>query len=43
VSAFFNPLTQERGDHTLMAIGCIGVSLLAIVYSVFHGFPLLFG
>jgi len=43
VSAFFNPLTQERGDHTLMAIACLGASLLAIVYSVFHGYPLLFG
>jgi rhomboid protease GluP len=38
-SAFFNPLTRERGDHLLMAIGCLAVSLLAIVFSVLHGLP----
>jgi rhomboid protease GluP len=43
VSALFNPLKQERGDHTLMAIGCLVASLLAIVFSVIHGYPLLFG
>ena len=38
-SAFFNPMTRERGDHLLMAIGCLAVSLLAIVFSVVHGLP----
>jgi rhomboid protease GluP len=39
-SAFFNPLTQERGDHTVMAVLCIGATILAIVASVFVGLPL---
>ena len=37
VSAFFNPLTRERGDHMLMAVLCLVASFLAIVYSVIHG------
>ena len=36
-SAILNPLTRERGDHLLIAIGCLVVSLLAIVFSVIHG------
>src|SRR6185295_18922141 len=38
VSAFFNPLTRERGDHMLVAVICLVASFLAIVYSVIHGF-----
>jgi hypothetical protein len=29
-----NPLTRERGDHLLMAVGCLAATLLAIVFSV---------
>jgi rhomboid protease GluP len=36
-SAFFNPLTRERGDHMLVAIGCLVATLLSIIYSVVHG------
>jgi rhomboid protease GluP len=36
-SAFFNPLTRERGDHLLMAIGCLVATLLAIALSVMQG------
>jgi len=32
-SAFFNPLTRERGDHLLVALGCLAATLLAIVFS----------
>lgn len=37
VSSFMNPLTRERGDHLLIAFGCLFVSFLAIAYSVVHG------
>jgi rhomboid protease GluP len=36
-SAFFNPLTRERGDHILAAVLCLGATLLAIVVSVLLG------
>ena len=36
-SAFFNPLTRERGDHMLVAIGCLAATFLAIAYSVIQG------
>jgi rhomboid protease GluP len=36
-SAFFNPLTRERGDHILMAVLCLAATLLAIVASVILG------
>ena len=42
VSAAFNPLTRERGDHVLIAIGCLVATFLAIVFSVVHGFPIVF-
>ena len=41
VSAFMNPLTRERGDHLLAALGCLLVSFLAVAFSVFHGLSLL--
>lgn len=41
MSAFFNPLTRERGDHMLMALAAIAVSLLAILASVWTGRTLL--
>ena len=40
-SAFFNPLTRERGDHLLIAIGCLAATFLAIAFSVVHGLGLL--
>jgi rhomboid protease GluP len=39
MSAFFNPLTRERGDHLLAALGCLGVSLASIVFSFFTPIP----
>jgi rhomboid protease GluP len=41
MSAFFNPLTRERGDHLLVALGCLVATLLAIVVSVVKGLSLL--
>jgi rhomboid protease GluP len=40
VSAFFNPLTTERGDHAVIAVLCMGATILAIVASIFVGLPL---
>jgi rhomboid protease GluP len=40
-SAFLNPLTRERGDHMLVAVGCLAVTVLAIVYSVLSGLGLM--
>jgi rhomboid protease GluP len=39
-SAFFNPMSRERGDHMLLAVGCLLATLLAILISVFKGFSL---
>jgi rhomboid protease GluP len=39
-SAFFNPLTRERGDHMLMAVICLAATFLAIAFSVFNGLAL---
>jgi rhomboid protease GluP len=36
-SAFFNPLTRERGDHMIAAVACLFATLLAILFSVVHG------
>jgi len=38
-SAFFNPLTRERGDHVLMAVVCLVVTLAAIAMSVLYVLP----
>jgi membrane associated rhomboid family serine protease len=40
-SAFFNPLTRERGDHLLAAIGCLVATLAAIIFSVVRGLGIL--
>ncbi|MFI5179305.1 MAG: rhomboid family intramembrane serine protease [Vicinamibacterales bacterium] len=37
ISAFFNPLTRERGDHLIGAFVCLGATLLAIVVSILTG------
>jgi rhomboid protease GluP len=39
-SALLNPLARERGDHLLIAIGCLVATLLAIVASVVKGLGL---
>jgi rhomboid protease GluP len=39
-SAFFNPLTRERGDHMLMAVVCLVATFLAIVTSILKGLSL---
>jgi rhomboid protease GluP len=39
-SAFFNPLTRERGDHLLAAIACLAATFLAILLSVWKGLTL---
>jgi rhomboid protease GluP len=33
-SAFLNPLTRERGDHMMIAIGCLVLTALAIAASI---------
>ena len=40
-SAFFNPLTRERGDHLLIAMACLAATFLAIAFSVLHGLGIL--
>jgi rhomboid protease GluP len=37
MSAFFNPLTKERGDHLLVAALCVGATFAAILVSVING------
>jgi rhomboid protease GluP len=39
-SAFFNPLTRERGDHMIMALVCLVATFAAILLSVFRVLPL---
>ena len=41
VSSFLNPMTRERGDHLIIAVGCLLVSFLAIAYSIVHGLGIL--
>jgi rhomboid protease GluP len=36
-SAFFNPLTREKGDHLLIAAGCLLLSFGSIILSVVDG------
>ena len=36
-SAFFNPLTRERGNHMVIAVLCVAATLIAIVVSVLTG------
>lgn len=40
LSALFNPLTKERGDHLLIAAGCLLATLLAIAASLYKGMSL---
>ncbi|MGE0451802.1 MAG: rhomboid family intramembrane serine protease [Vicinamibacterales bacterium] len=41
-SAFFNPLTSERGDHLLVAGALLLLTFVAIAISVFRGWSLVF-
>jgi rhomboid protease GluP len=41
-SAFLNPMTRERGDHLLIAIGCLVATVLAIAASLVTGWPIVF-
>ena len=41
MSAFFNPLTRERGDHMIVALVCLVATLAAIAWSVVSTLPLL--
>lgn len=42
MSAVFNPLTKERGDHMLVAVLCLAATFLAILASVWTAYPLIF-
>jgi len=35
-SAFFNPLTRERGDHMAAAFVCLALTVIAILLSIFR-------
>jgi membrane associated rhomboid family serine protease len=39
-SAFLNPLTRERGDHTIIAMVCLGATILSIGASFLTGLRL---
>ena len=39
-SAFLNPMTRERGDHMIIAIGCLVATALSIAASFLTGLPL---
>jgi rhomboid protease GluP len=38
-SLVLDPLKKERVDHTLMAIGCLVLTLIAIIATVLHALP----
>jgi rhomboid protease GluP len=38
-SMIFNPLTRERGDHTVIALVCLAATVLAVIASVIVGLP----
>ena len=40
MSAFLNPMTRERGDHLLIAAGCLVATFLSIAASVLTGLSL---
>jgi rhomboid protease GluP len=40
-SAFLDPMTRERGDHTIVALVCLAASALAIAASIVTGLPYL--
>ena len=40
-SAFFNPMTRERGDHMIIAVVCLVATAVAIAASIVTGLPYL--
>jgi rhomboid protease GluP len=40
-SAFLNPMTRERGDHTIIALACLVATVIAIAVSIVTGLPYL--
>ena len=40
MSAFLNPMSRERGDHTIIALVCLVATAAAIVWSIVTGLPL---
>ncbi|HUK37413.1 MAG TPA: rhomboid family intramembrane serine protease, partial [Vicinamibacterales bacterium] len=40
VSAVFNPMTRERGDHMIIALVCLAATFAAIVVSILTGVAL---
>jgi rhomboid protease GluP len=40
MSALFNPLTREKGDHLIVALALVAASFLAVAFSVLHGLQL---
>ncbi len=40
-STFLNPMTRERGDHMIVAVGCLAATAASIVASVITALPLL--
>jgi len=41
MSSFLNPMSRERGDHTLVAAGCLVATALSIVVSIVTGLAFL--
>jgi rhomboid protease GluP len=41
MSAFLNPMTRERGDHTIVALLCLVATAASVVWSIVTGLPLL--
>jgi hypothetical protein len=39
-SAFLNPMTRERGDHVIIAFGCLVASALSVIASILTGLSL---
>jgi len=39
-SAFLDPMTRERGDHLLIAIGCLVATALSVIASILTGLAL---
>jgi hypothetical protein len=40
MSAAFNPLTRERGDHMIIALLCLAATFAAVAWSVITTLPL---
>ena len=39
-SVFLNPMTRERGDHMIIALGCVVATVLSIAASIVLGLPI---